>query len=182
MSRLVASTAPSLTPWKPVPIVGLMLNSGDKATSVRHSLQPLRVDEVRRALEAAGCRYTLQRGAVFAFLETVESHPTAEEVYQEVRRGLPNISLATVYKALEALVAARLASKLTNGDGSARYDCRGDSHYHLRDVATGEVRDLATPFDPELLKKLDPQLPERLAKDGFEVTGYRLEVLGRFRG
>ena len=79
-------------------------------------------------------------------------------------------------------MAARLASKLTNGDGSARYDCRGDSHYHLRDVQTGEIRDLATPFDPELLKKLDPKLKDRLAKDGFEVTGYRLEVLGRFRG
>jgi Fe2+ or Zn2+ uptake regulation protein len=158
-----------------------MVNSGNNATSASFSLAPQRAEVVRSALEAAGCRYTLQRGAVFAFLEAVESHPTAEDVYQAVRRGLPNISLATVYKALEALVAARLASKLTNGDGSARYDCRGDSHYHLRDVATGEVRDLTTPFDPELLKKLDPQLPERLAADGFEVTGYRLEVLGRFR-
>lgn len=159
-----------------------MVNSGKKATSADYSLAPRQAEKVRGALEAAGCRYTLQRGAVLAYLETVESHPTAEEVYQAVRRGLPNISLATVYKALEALVAARLASKLTNGDGSARYDCRGDSHYHLRDVATGEVRDLSTPFDPALLEKLDPQLADRLAQDGFEVTGYRLEVLGRFRG
>lgn len=159
-----------------------MVNSGNNATSADVSLVPQRADDVRRALEEAGCRYTLQRGAVFAFLEGVKSHPTAEDVFSAVRRGLPNISLATVYKALEALVTAGLASKLTNGDGSARYDCRGDSHYHLRDVATGEIRDLTTPFDPELLKKLDPQLHDRLAQDGFEVTGYRLEVLGRFRG
>lgn len=135
---------------------------------------------VRAALEAAGCRYTAQRGAVFGFLEHARNHPTAEEVYRVVRRAMPRISLATVYKALEALVAAGLATKLTNGDGSARYDCRGEDHYHLRDVSTGEIHDLPVAFDRELLSKLDPALVARLAADGFEVTGYRLEVLGRF--
>lgn len=137
---------------------------------------------VRQALEHAGCRYTAQRAAVFDFLERAKSHPTAEEVYQAVRQQVPRISLATVYKALETLVDARLATKLTNGDGSARYDCRGDDHYHLRDVATGEIRDLPADFDPQLLSKIDPDLVARLAAAGFEVTGYRLEVLGRFSG
>jgi Fe2+ or Zn2+ uptake regulation protein len=135
---------------------------------------------VRQALEDAGCRYTAQRAAVFDYLEKVKSHPTAEEVYRAVRRRLPRISLATVYKALEALVEAHLATKLTNGDGSARYDCRGEDHYHLRDVATGEIRDLPVEFDRDLLAKIDPRLIERLSGAGFEVTGYRLEVLGHF--
>jgi len=148
----------------------------------RHTtaLEPWTESRVRQALEAAGCRYTAQRAAVFGYLEQVESHPTAEEVYRAVRRQLPKISLATVYKALEALVEADLATKLTNGDGSARYDCRSEDHYHLRDVATGEIRDLPVEFDPNLLAKLDPALVERLAVGGFQVTGYRLEVLGRF--
>jgi Fe2+ or Zn2+ uptake regulation protein len=135
---------------------------------------------VRRALEQAGCRYTSQRAAVFDFLDHAKSHPTAEEVYQAVRQQLPKISLATVYKALEALVEASLATKLTNGDGSARYDCRGEDHYHLRDVTTGEIRDLPVQFDPQLLSKIDPDLVSRLSAEGFEITGYRLEVLGRF--
>ena len=135
---------------------------------------------VRQALESAGCRYTVQRAAVYGLLEQVDSHPSAEEVYQAVRENLPRISLATVYKALEALVEARLATKLTYGDGSARYDCRGEDHYHLRDVVTGEVRDLPASFDPALLDKLDPQLVKLLAKHGFHVTSHRLEVLGRF--
>jgi Fur family transcriptional regulator, peroxide stress response regulator len=135
---------------------------------------------VRQALEDAGCRYTAQRAAVFDYLEKVKSHPTAEEVYRAVRRRLPRISLATVYNALEALVEARLATKLTNGDGSARYDCRGEDHYHLRDVATGEIRDLPVEFDRDLLAKIDPRLIEKLSGAGFEVIGYRLEVLGRF--
>ncbi|MBI3839893.1 MAG: transcriptional repressor [Planctomycetia bacterium] len=135
---------------------------------------------VRGALEAAGCRYTAQRAAVFGFLQQVKTHPTADEVYRAVRRDLPRISLATVYKALEALVASRMAAKLTNGDGSARYDCRAEDHYHLRDVTTGEIRDLSVEFDRELLAKIDPTLVEKLAHSGFRVTGYRLELLGRF--
>jgi Fe2+ or Zn2+ uptake regulation protein len=135
---------------------------------------------VRQALDAAGCRYTAQRAAVFDYLEKVKTHPTAEEVYRAVRRRIPRISLATVYKALEALVEARLATKLTNGDDAARYDCRGEDHYHLRDVESGEIRDLPVAFDPHLLAKIHPHLVEKLSSDGFQVTGYRLEVLGRF--
>ena len=139
------------------------------------------LDDVRAALQAAGSRFTAQRGAIWTYLASVEDHPTAEQVYQAVRRRIPQISLATVYNALEALVAARLATKITTGNGSARYDCRGEDHYHLRDVDTGEVRDLPAEFDGQLLEKLDPRLVERLAKQaGFTVTGYRLEVLGRF--
>ncbi|MBX7166928.1 MAG: transcriptional repressor [Pirellulales bacterium] len=134
---------------------------------------------MRHALADAGCRYTQQRAAVLAYLSSVQTHPTAEEVYTAVREGLPRISLATVYKALEALVAARLATKLSGGNGTARYDARGEDHYHLRDVETGQVHDLPASFDNQLLIKLDPRLVERLAQQGFEVTGYRLEVLAR---
>ena len=135
---------------------------------------------VRQALDEAGCRYTAQRGAVFGYLQSVSTHPTVEEVFRAVRRRLPKISLATVYNALEALVTAHLAARLMGGDGAARYDCRSDDHYHLRDVATGEIRDLPLDYDPHLLAKLDPALVQTLAGRGFQVTGYRLEVLGHF--
>jgi Fur family peroxide stress response transcriptional regulator len=162
-------------------IVALMRQASrhTAATDVRRHAPSL--DEVRAALQAAGCRFTAQRGEVWSYLASVENHPTAEQVYRAVRRRIPQISLATVYNALEALVAARLATKITSGNGPACYDCRGEDHYHLRDVETGEVRDLPAEFDQQLLEKLDPRLVERLAKQvGFTVTGYRLEVLGRF--
>jgi Fur family peroxide stress response transcriptional regulator len=157
-----------------------MPNSGSPISSVRLTTSAETASHVRTALLRAGCRYTQQRAAVYGYLEQVENHPTAEEVYKAVRRWLPRISLATVYNALEALVQARLANKLTYGDGSARYDCRDEQHYHLRDEQTGEVRDLPTQFDADLLRKLDPELLERLSSIGFQVSGYRLEVLGRF--
>ena len=97
-----------------------------------------------------------------------------------MRRALPRISLATVYKALEAFVACGRATKLTAGDGSARYDARSDRHYHARCLRSGSLHDLATPYDPHLIDKLDPGLTGRLRLQGFLVTGYRLELVGFF--
>src|SRR5271154_6806087 len=95
--------------------------------------------DLRRALEQAGWRFTRQRAAVFAYLRGVESHPTAEQVFAAVRQHLPNISLATVYKALEALVDAGVAARLADDSGgSVRYDGRAESHYHLRCQRTGQ--------------------------------------------
>lgn len=144
-------------------------------------------DALRQALEAAGRRCTPQRRAVYDHLRRAGDHPTAEEVYQLVRASIPNISLATVYKALEALVASGAASRLPAGDGlssasnSARYDARGDHHYHLRCLRSGAVLDLSTPYDPDLITKIDPNLRRSLGVRGFTVTGYRLELVGYFQ-
>jgi Fe2+ or Zn2+ uptake regulation protein len=135
---------------------------------------------LRQVLETAGWRYTGQRAAVYEYLHNAASHPTAEEIYAAVRRQLPKLSLATVYKALEALVDCRVATKLASGDGPCRYDCRTDAHYHLHDVKTQRLEDLNTPFDHRLIDKLDPALAESLRRQGFHLTGYRLELLGYF--
>jgi Fe2+ or Zn2+ uptake regulation protein len=137
--------------------------------------------ELRQALEKAGWRFTRQREAVYNYLCSVDCHPTAEQVYTAVRQDMSRISLATVYKALEALVDAGLAAKLPDAEGPARYDCRNDAHYHLHCLKTGQVRDLPLPFDPQLLDKLDPNLVATLNQQGFQVTSYRLEVLGHFQ-
>jgi Fur family transcriptional regulator, peroxide stress response regulator len=152
----------------------------EKGTAEKPFLEP-KSASLRRALAAAGWRFTRQRAAVFEYLRSTAEHATAEQVYQAVRRRLPNISLATVYKALEALVDAHLANKLPDASGPARYDCRSDAHYHFRCLKTGTLGDLPTPFDSHLLDKLDPNLVESLRRQGFHVTGHRLELLGHFR-
>lgn len=127
---------------------------------------------LREALEASGQRFTAQRAAVFRFLATTEAHPSADEVFLGVRKELPGISLATVYKSLETLVGCGLAVKLTYSDGSARYDGRTDPHHHARCVACGMVADVSG----RLLESELAGLQERAA--GFVVTGYRLELSG----
>ncbi len=136
--------------------------------------------DLRASLESAGWRYTRQRAAVFDQLNGSGEHPTAEDVYRGVKAVLPSISLATVYKALEALVDSGLATKLGAVKGSARYDARGEHHYHLRCLQSGIVEDVPTAFDPDLIAKIDPGLGPRLRSRGFRVTGYRLELVGYF--
>ena len=124
---------------------------------------------LRQALEAHGQRYTEQRAAVYRYLLGTCAHPTADEVFTSVRGDIPDISLATVYKALETLVSCGLAAKLTYGDDSARYDARTDDHYHSRCLGCGVVRDVAADAVP---------LPHVQVEGGFRVEGFRVEVVG----
>ena len=144
--------------------------------------EPTAEADLRGALERIGRRYTRQRAGVFAYLRSVDSHPTAEQVFAAVRLSIPNLSLATVYNALEALVEAHLAARLANDPGGpVRYDGRSSPHYHLRCERTGVVRDLPFPYAPDLLDRLAPDLVAELQRLGFEVRGHRLEVVGHFR-
>lgn len=135
---------------------------------------PPEIDEgaLRRALESSGQRFTEQRAAVFRFLSATDRHPSADEVFLAVRRELPGISLATVYKSLETLVGCRLAVKLTYSDGSARYDGRTDPHHHARCLGCGRVVDIPGHLADAELEGLRSQAR------GFTVTGYRLELSG----
>ncbi len=131
-------------------------------------------ETLRRELDARGAHMTSQRAAVFDYLGQVEHHPSAEEVYLAVKRKLPKISLATVYKNLEKLVECGVASKLSYGDASARYDIRTDHHYHTRCLGCGSVHDFDSAQGLELLRQIAPA-------GGFTVKDYRLELLGHCR-
>lgn len=125
---------------------------------------------LREALANNGQRFTEQRAAVFRYLSHTDVHPTADEVFLEVRQNLPGISLATVYKSLETLVGCGLAVKLTYADNSARYDGRTDPHHHARCVVCDRVMDLTGSISEKELAAL--------GTSDFTVTGYRLELSG----
>jgi len=129
---------------------------------------------LRQKLRTQGAQLTSQRAAVYDYLSGVEHHPTAEEVFLAVKPNLPRLSLATVYKNLEALVKCGAVSKLTYGDAAARYDIRTDHHYHTRCFGCGKIWDLDVQGGFDLLTQIRPQA-------GFEVKDYRLELLGYCR-
>lgn len=127
--------------------------------------------ELRDALEDGGHRFTTQRAAVYRVLGRSTSHPTADEIFTSVRDRIPDISLATVYKALEAFVSCGVAMKLTGGEGPARYDSRTDRHHHVRCLSCGRVADVEGTGLAEKLESL------RTGTD-YEVVEARLELLG----
>lgn len=84
-------------------------------------------------LRGAGLRVTPQRRAVWAVFEDGESgHLTADEVFEEARRELPELARATVYNALGELVRAGLL-QMVEGRGATLYDPNADkTHHHFR--------------------------------------------------
>lgn len=76
-------------------------------------------------------KYSRQREAISEFLMTRKDHPTAEVVYEEVRKQYPHISLGTVYRNLALLVELRQAIKFPAADGFEHFDGNPDPHYHF---------------------------------------------------
>ena len=74
---------------------------------------------------------TPQRLAVMAALQNRRDHPTADHLYQEVRRQLPAISFNTVYKTLEILCQKGMVIKVNPLHAVARYDGETGQHAHL---------------------------------------------------
>ena len=71
-----------------------------------------------------------QREKVLDVVCSTESHPTADWVFHEVRKKIPNISLATVYRNLNLLVQSGEINEVLC-DGQLRFDANRDEHFHF---------------------------------------------------
>jgi Fe2+ or Zn2+ uptake regulation protein len=114
---------------------------------------------------------TEQRRVILDELRKVHTHPTADEVYEFVRRRLPNISLGTVYRNLETLSAAGMIQKLEMAGSQKRFDGKVDSHYHVRCMSCGRVDDV----DVGRIPGIDEAMK---AVRGYQVLSHKLEFLG----
>ena len=90
------------------------------------------VETAHKRLRNAGYRVTKQRAAIYEYLLSTDVHPTAETIHHSVRRQLPCISLATVYKAVDSLIDVGLINRLQRGASSTRYDADVADHAHCR--------------------------------------------------
>ena len=90
-------------------------------------------------------RLTTQRQIILEELSKVTSHPTANEVYDMVRKRLPRIGLGTVYRNLELMAESGVILKLEVGGTQKRFDATTDSHYHVRCTSCDRVDDMDIP-------------------------------------
>ena len=86
-------------------------------------------------------RMTRQRKVILEELRKVDTHPSADEVYEMVRKRIPRISLGTVYRNLEILSERGDIQKLELGCTLKRFDGVPENHYHIRCVDCGRVVD-----------------------------------------
>lgn len=120
-------------------------------------------------------RMTPQRSIILDELRKTRSHPTADEVYALVRRRLPRISLATVYRNLDLLAQAGMIQMVELGGCPRRYDGWVEDHFHVRCNECGEVGDVSD--------GLLGRARERVEKlSGYDITGHHLEFTGMCPG
>jgi Fur family peroxide stress response transcriptional regulator len=116
-------------------------------------------------------RETKQRKAILDFLRKTKSHPTADQIYDSVRKIIPSISKGTVYRNLQVLIDSGIVSVLDIRGTLSRYEVRQAAHYHFRCEGCGRVIDLDLPVDPGL----DDRISKRT---GFVVSGHQTEFRG----
>src|ERR1041385_2012450 len=89
-------------------------------------------EHLTRRLSTSCFRFTPQRQHVYEVLTEERDHPTAEEVFIRAKRRMPEISMATVYNCLDALVRSGVARQVTVDRGATRFcpNMREHCHFH----------------------------------------------------
>lgn len=116
-------------------------------------------------------RLTPQRQIILEELSKVKTHPTANEIYDMVRKRLPRIGLGTVYRNLDLMADNGLILKLEVGGTQKRFDATTDLHYHIRCTECGRVDDI----EMDVLPQLDRMIAD--ATD-WQVLGHHIEFTG----
>ncbi len=116
-------------------------------------------------------RMTNQREVILEELHKSKKHLSADELYERIKKRMPRLSLATVYRNLEILSEAGIINKLEVSGRLKRFDYQVDHHHHIYCVNCNRVDNLEIQ-----LHKFDHKAITDV--NGYTITGCRLEVTG----
>jgi Fur family peroxide stress response transcriptional regulator len=140
------------------------------------TLAPSSSDRIRELFRGNELRHTRQRELVYSALSSSKLHPTAEDLFHQVRIADAELSLATVYNTLEAFCTAGLARRVPAGSGPCRFDADMREHAHLV-CADGGVSDLPEDLSRQLLAAISPgALAEIAHRLGVVVERVNVQV------
>jgi Fur family peroxide stress response transcriptional regulator len=123
------------------------------------------------ALRSKGYKATPQRIAICRIALNSRAHPSAQEVYAEVKKIHPTVSLATVYKTLEVIRDLDLVQEINFPKRQARFDSYMNPHINLICLKCGIIKDLEDVAVKEITRKV-------AAATKFKPTGQRVDVYG----
>ncbi len=138
---------------------------------------------VREVFARRGLRCTRQRERIYEALVATDTHPTAEDLFQTVRRTEPGLSLATVYNTLDVLAQEGLCRRLAcaAGGSACRFDAVMEDHAHLVG-ADGRITDVPADLSRRLLGGLPADaLAELERRTGIRVGGVSVHVQAQAR-
>jgi len=115
-------------------------------------------------------RNTKQLQIIWDTVKDDKSHPTADQIYERVRKKLPSISLGTVYRNLQKLVSDEKLQVLMRGR-SQHFDPLVEKHQHFICELCDRVYDVLIDHQKEIK-------PAKLPHEGFKVTSHQLAFYG----
>ena len=131
------------------------------------------IDEFNKAMKQAEKRVTPQRLAIFKMLISTDAHPTAQEIYRQVKQEHPMITLATVYHTLDMLIQIGMAKELGFSGLSTRFEANMKPHINLICLKCGKIEDLNEPNSLEALKAvIDKNSEFKISDQRVEFSGY----------
>jgi len=118
-----------------------------------------------------GIAVTHQRQVLYEVMKTMYGHPSPEEVYARVKKKVPSISLATVYKNIHLFVESGVFREVSMHHGSLRVEMNDEAHHHMVCSKCKAITDIG---ETELgLVSKPSKLP-----GGFLVERYAVDVIG----
>ncbi len=108
---------------------------------------------------------------IIRVLKNTRSHPTAEWIYERVKKEIPSVGIATIYRNLNALTDEGQINSIASTDGTNHFDGNVDEHYHLRCIGCGRITDIDEPVDRGLEVRVS-------VKTGFRIYGHSLQLIG----
>jgi Fe2+ or Zn2+ uptake regulation protein len=127
-------------------------------------------ERLEHSLESAGFRFTRQRRQVFEVVTDSHDHPTADEIFDRVKRRMPEISFATVYNCLSVLVRCGLLRQVTLDRSPTRFCPNMREHCHFFCERCGQVTDIEVPSRKALAGVSLPR--------GFEIATFDISLRG----
>ena len=115
-------------------------------------------------------RNTVQRQLIFDAIKSLDTHASAEEIYEYVVQAHPNISKATVYRNLNQMVKSGELLNIGDFDGSAHYDHNCRKHYHFMCEDCRRIFDVEDDYFSVTVRF------EKIG--GFDIMDYRLTFSG----
>jgi len=130
-----------------------------------------RLEAYRRLCHEQGRRCTIQQQAILEAVLDLDDHPTADQIFDIVKKTVPNLSRTTVYRALENIARMGLISKACHPGSAIRYDRRIEVHHHLICLRCDGITDITDATLDSL------NLPDTSGFD-FEVQDFRVQLRG----
>ncbi len=129
----------------------------------------MKMQQLMAMLHENGYKITPQRMTVCEIILSSKSHPTAERIYEEVKREHPTISLATVYQTLHLLTKLGVIQELGFSDKVTRYEPNVSPHINVICQKCGEIYDYEAKSVKEMWTKIIGELK-------FKPIGQRLDI------